>query len=74
MTDRDKSSLAVLQFEGGKVEIMVVHAAKDDAIVVFVDTEDAGRIRLNLNDGVIYDGDPNTHHHTMCTCTERSRS
>lgn len=40
--------------------------AMDDAIVVQIDTgqdgRTTGRLRVNVNDGVVWDGDPNREH------------
>ncbi|MGP9528429.1 hypothetical protein [Glutamicibacter sp. AOP5-A2-18] len=43
----------------------------DQVLVAHVDTigvPDGTKIRVNLNDGRIWDADPEQHHHTECTC------
>lgn len=41
------------------VSVEVWESVQDDAIVVQIDTgEQSSRVRVNLNDGVLYDGDP----------------
>lgn len=41
------------------VEVYIFEARNDDAIVVQIDTgERTGRLRVRVNDGAIWDGDP----------------
>ncbi|WP_396908880.1 hypothetical protein [Mycolicibacterium sp.] len=44
-----------------RVRVQTWTSERDGTLVVQVDThEDTGRIRINLNDGPIWDGDPDT--------------
>lgn len=41
------------------VEVALARSKIDGALLVYIDTqEDTGRIRVNLNEGTLYDGDP----------------
>ncbi|MGQ3384468.1 hypothetical protein [Glutamicibacter sp. TV12E] len=43
----------------------------DNTLVAQIDTfgvPAGAKIRVNLNDGPIWDADPEQHHHTECTC------
>lgn len=50
-------------------EVMTSFVGDDNVRVVQIDTNTPGRIRINLNDAAIWDGDPDTHEHESCsTC------
>jgi hypothetical protein len=45
--------------EQAPIEVEVTRSPIDGALVVQVDTTgDTGRVRINLNDGAVWDGDP----------------
>lgn len=66
---------STLEREG--VEVGIYHSVMEhDAgkLVVQVDTLGlTGPVRVNVNDGAIWDADPNDHKHTPCACTDRMR-
>lgn len=44
----------------------------DGALVVQIDTTGGGgRLRVNINDGAVWDANPETHHHDFCDCVHR---
>lgn len=50
--------------------IIVTEGVEDQVPVIMIDTpEDGGRFRIAVNDGCIWDADPNAHHHAHCECT-----
>lgn len=47
--------------EDAPIEVHVYRSPIDGALVVQIDTtEDTGRVRVNINDGRLWDGDPET--------------
>jgi hypothetical protein len=54
------------------LEVLTWVSDDDGALVVQIDTSaNAGRVRVNINDGAIWDGDPETHIHDFCDCVLR---
>jgi len=66
----------------GEVELMGATAQLyvsdlDQVLVAQIDTlgvPAGARIRVNINDGPVYDADPEEHHHTECTCITQEHS
>jgi hypothetical protein len=57
----DEDSMAVTIPGGGEVLISAYVSDVDGVAVFQVDTEPAsGRVRINLNDNTLWDGDPDT--------------
>lgn len=59
-----------IQLDG--VEASIWRSDRDGVLVVQIDTieqQPPTRIRINVNDGPIWDANPDTHTHTFCECT-----
>lgn len=64
------------QDASGEVELMGATAQLyiselDRVLVAQIDTvgvPSGARLRVNINDGPIWDANPEQHHHTECTC------
>lgn len=45
--------------EEAPIDVTIYRSPQDGALVVEIDTQvEAGRVRVNLNDGVLFDADP----------------
>lgn len=55
---------------GDFIEITVTRDLDGTATVAFMDTQPGlGRLRIRLNDSTIWNGDPDSHAHTPCSCS-----
>lgn len=59
-------------FDLSGVRVTMFISEIDKVPVINIDTEGAGwgRVRISLNEGTIWDGNPDTHEHDRCDCVE----
>lgn len=57
--------------EEAPIDVTIYRSPRDGALVVEIDTQvEAGRVRVNLNDGILFDADPESESSLLTMMSE----